>query len=217
MENILALPVISGANPARIHDFYESLVYNVQSLETMGKTSECKALVRGILPKLRGIKAELVQGDESLQTWDFTQLINSLHAWREIHPREARWNQTSFQIKERDRQCGFCEDTKHKASDYNVVSSTTDRKRILQEKRLCFNCTGPHRVTCCRSRGKCAHCKQRHHTSICDRQSQTGNRNNGTAMTALHGEEEVCHPVVIVKVVHCWILAPLALTFHPSW
>ena len=102
MENILALPVISGANPARIHDFYESLVYNVQSLETMGKTSECKALVHGILPKLRGIKAELVQGDESLQTWDFTQLINSLHAWREIHPREARWNQTSFQITDED-------------------------------------------------------------------------------------------------------------------
>ena len=62
IENILALPFISGTQPAKVHDFYEALLYNVQSLETLGKTSECVALVRGILNKLPGIKAELVQG-----------------------------------------------------------------------------------------------------------------------------------------------------------
>ena len=51
IENIPALPVISGTHPAKIHDFYETLLYNVQSLETLGKTSECVALVRGILNK----------------------------------------------------------------------------------------------------------------------------------------------------------------------
>ena len=62
IENILALPFISGTQPAKVHDFYEALLYNVQSLETLGKTSECVALVPGILNKLPGIKAELVQG-----------------------------------------------------------------------------------------------------------------------------------------------------------
>ena len=62
IENILALPFISGTQPAKVHDFYEALLYNVQSLETLGKTSECVALVRGILKRLPGIKAELVQG-----------------------------------------------------------------------------------------------------------------------------------------------------------
>jgi len=209
VENILGLPVISGSNPAKIHDFYETLLYNVQSLETLGKTSECKALVRGILNKLPGIKAELVQGKPDWQTWDFTQLINALRAWKEIHPREIAKprdsrspNQRSFHVQERDpngpRGCVYCNDPTHKPSECTVVSSAADRRKFLQEKRLCFNCTGPHRVTQCRSRGNCSRCKQRHHTSICDRQSQTAN--DGAAMTAAHVGEKICHPVVIVKV-----------------
>ena len=151
-------------------------MYNVQSLETLGKTSECKALVRGILNKLPGIKAELVQGKQDWQTWDFTQLINALRAWKEIHPREIAkprdsrsHNQRSFRVKERDpnalRGCVYCDEPTHKPSECTVVSSAADRRKFLQEKRLCFNCTGPHRVTQCRSRGNCSRCEQRHHTS----------------------------------------------------
>ena len=62
VENIQALPVISRSHPAKIHNFFETLLYNVQSLETLGKTSDCKALVQVVLNKLLGIKAELVQG-----------------------------------------------------------------------------------------------------------------------------------------------------------
>ena len=40
---------------------------------------------------------------------------------------------------------------------------------------------------------------RRHHTSICDRQVQTGT-SDGAALTAIHVGEKVCHPVVIVKV-----------------
>ena len=88
IENILALPFISGTQPAKVHDFYEALLYNVQSLETLGKTSECVALVRGILNKLPGIKAELVQGHPEWQSWNFTQLLNAHREWKEIHTRE---------------------------------------------------------------------------------------------------------------------------------
>ena len=88
IENILALPFISGTQPAKVHDFYEALLYNVQSLETLGKTSECVALVRGILNKLPGIKAELVQGHPEWQSWNFTQLLNALREWKEILPLE---------------------------------------------------------------------------------------------------------------------------------
>ena len=38
IQNIMGLPVIAGAQPVKIHDdFYKKLVYNVQSLETLGK------------------------------------------------------------------------------------------------------------------------------------------------------------------------------------
>ena len=39
-ENIQVLPVISGTHPSKIHDFFETILYNVQSLETLGKTSD---------------------------------------------------------------------------------------------------------------------------------------------------------------------------------
>ena len=68
IENILALPFISGTQPAKVHDFYEALLRNVQLLETLGKTSECVALVRGILNKLPGIKVELVDGHPERQS-----------------------------------------------------------------------------------------------------------------------------------------------------
>ena len=41
-QNIMGLPVISGANPAKINQFYEALSFNVQALETLGKLREVK-------------------------------------------------------------------------------------------------------------------------------------------------------------------------------
>ena len=45
-------------------------------------------------------------------------------------------------------------------------------------------------------------CKQRHHSSICDRPSATGRQtanNGGVALTATQEGEKVCHPIVLVK------------------
>ena len=132
VENILGLPDIAGANPAKIHDFCETLLYNVQSLEMLGKLSEYKALVRGILNKLPGIKVELIQGKPDWQMWDFTQLINALHAWKEIHPcgiikpQDSRSpNQRSFHEQERNpnapRGCVYCNEPTHRPSECTVV------------------------------------------------------------------------------------------------
>ena len=122
VENIQGLPVISGTHPAKIHDFFETLLYNVQSLETLGKSSDCKASVRGVLNQLPGIKAELVQGKPDWKTWDFTQLINALCEWKEIHPREiAKSRDRSFYVEDQDPNAPLgsvsCNNTSHKPSD----------------------------------------------------------------------------------------------------
>ena len=39
ISNIMALPVITSSCPKKIDDFYNTLRYNVQSLETLGKLS----------------------------------------------------------------------------------------------------------------------------------------------------------------------------------
>ncbi|KAK3751387.1 hypothetical protein QZH41_002580 [Actinostola sp. cb2023] len=46
VENIMALPVINGTNPGKIHQFYQTLNFNVQSLETLGKTRECWSMLK---------------------------------------------------------------------------------------------------------------------------------------------------------------------------
>ena len=42
VQNIMYLPVIQGTNAGKIHDFYTKLLFNVQSLETLGKLRENK-------------------------------------------------------------------------------------------------------------------------------------------------------------------------------
>ena len=37
VQNIMDLPIINGAQPAKVHEFYQALMFNVQSLETLGK------------------------------------------------------------------------------------------------------------------------------------------------------------------------------------
>lgn len=59
IDNLNALTLITGSQPSK---FCQTLNYNVQSLETLGKHSCCLSMVRGILDKLPGIKAELISG-----------------------------------------------------------------------------------------------------------------------------------------------------------
>ncbi|KAK3727323.1 hypothetical protein QZH41_006278 [Actinostola sp. cb2023] len=88
VQNIMQLPVITGTNPKKIHDFYKQLRYNVQSLETLGKLGDVKGNVRGTLDKLKGIKADLVRGNEGWQSWNFKDLLEQLKRWRDINPAE---------------------------------------------------------------------------------------------------------------------------------
>ena len=40
VQNIMELPVITGSHPKKIHEFYEKLLLNVQSLEALGKLND---------------------------------------------------------------------------------------------------------------------------------------------------------------------------------
>ena len=58
----MGLPTVTRTNPAKVHEFYKTLSYNVQSLETLGKIERVNGTTRSVLEKLKGIKAELVRG-----------------------------------------------------------------------------------------------------------------------------------------------------------
>ena len=46
IQEIIALPILNQTISSRIHEFYEKLTTNVQSLDTMGKLNEIKGYVR---------------------------------------------------------------------------------------------------------------------------------------------------------------------------
>ena len=202
IQCIISLPVINHTNPAKIHEFYEKLVTHAQALDTMGKLKEIKGYVRLTLDKLSTIRADLVRTEDDWQEWDFGQFIESLRKWTDRNPiialekpkleqpRKERLYQTS-QGDWKSKPCVCCNDKDHKTSYCKTVTKVEDRKKILSEKKLCFNCTGmKHRAADCRSKRTCQMCDSKHHTSICTK--------SNAMMVATEGS--VIYPVVVVNV-----------------
>ena len=111
VQKLMSLPVVDGADPKRINDFFKQLRNNVHGLETLGKLADVKGNVRSTLDKLKGIKADLVRGNEGGQEWDFNDLLKELKKWREINSIDEniekipqRWaTQPSFEVFSRTR------------------------------------------------------------------------------------------------------------------
>ena len=74
---IMGLPVITRTNPTRINEFYEKMVTNIQTLESMGKEKDIRGYVRLTLHKLPGIRADLVRLDDNWQEWGLPQLVEA--------------------------------------------------------------------------------------------------------------------------------------------
>ena len=126
VKDILELPNISGNHPRKIHRFYDRLVHDVQSLETMGKLSEVNGNVSLTSDKLSGIRGDLVRNDEDWQTWDFLKLCDALKSWTRRNPvfsdesKSDRSPSRSYNTRQQDtktRACVYCDGTSHKSSE----------------------------------------------------------------------------------------------------
>ena len=213
VQNIINLPNIQGTKPGKIHAFYETLLTSVQSLETLGKLQEVSGYVRMTIDKLEGIRSDLVRTDDDWQEWRFPEFIEALRKWTVRNPvkqddgsQDRHSKSRSFQVRQQEsriKECVYCNDTSHRSPEFKKVVSVSDRRRILGEKKLCFNCTGPrHKASECRSQQTCQHCKRRHHSSICDKRpnEQEGVKPQTEQMLVAKGENKVIYPIVLVKV-----------------
>ena len=168
--------------------------------------------VRMSIDKLEGIRGDLVQTDDIWQDWDFPKLVDALRKWTERNPtpKQERHEKSrnkekppyprerSYQTQQRkEKLCGcvYCDTSDNRSADCKTVSTLDDRKPLLSNNCLCFNCTGSrHKATDCRSRSVCQYCQRKHYTSICDRLGEQ-------LMTATSmGNSVVIHPVVVVEV-----------------
>ena len=207
LQQIMGLPVIHGTSKYKIHEFYDQLLSHVQALDTLGKLGQVSGNVRMVLDKLDGIRADLTRTDAGWKKWSFQDLLEAIRQWVDRNPlqindRDGRSfpseNKRERNFNTRDhskpRPCIYCDKADHKATDCEQVKTTEDRRKILSQKKLCFNCTGEkHRANDCRSKLSCRICQKKHHTSICDR------RENNQLLTATESRQ-VIHPVVVVKV-----------------
>ncbi len=202
VQNILQLPVVKDSNPNEVDKFYKTLLYNVQSLETLGKLERVNGMARSVLDKLPGIKSDIVRGQEGWQDWGLAQLVKALRIWREINPcaeesgKEKRRKDKIFNTGAKKHVCVYCDDANHKSHECTSVVDVNERKKILATKRLCFNCTGAkHRASECKSNSGCQRCNQRHHTSICTSKEKL--------LAAEQGSKSVVYPIVSVEGVEC--------------
>ena len=81
VHEVMGLPVVNGANPKIIHEFYSKLITQVQTLETMGKLNMINGYVRTVLDCLPGIRSDIVRNYDSWQEWEFPQYVTTLEKW----------------------------------------------------------------------------------------------------------------------------------------
>ena len=207
--SIIELPSITERDVPKIHRFYEQLLFNVQSLETLEKLDTIQGTVYYVMKKLEAVKAELVSHVQSdWRSWTFKELLEALRKWTETNDnvkgtsrKTKEKDSTSaraFNSREQEIRCIYCNSADHKMSSCDKVVSPNERKRILAKKRLCFNCAnGLHAASACKSKISCQKCKKRHHTSICPEASE---EQEERVLTTSVGRTSVVHPVVVVKI-----------------
>ena len=115
-------------------------------------------MTNSVLDKLTGIKADLVRGQENWQDWDLPRLAQALKKLRDVNPATEGNNVESMTTPSKcpanksrffhaesmeKRCCVYCDDASHISRDCTRVSTIDERKRMIAQKRMCFNCTGP--------------------------------------------------------------------------
>ncbi|XP_067039928.1 uncharacterized protein [Acropora muricata] len=215
-KEILALPSIPSASPKKIGEFSEKLTHCVQALQTMNKLEQVNGAVSMTLDKLPAIRGDLVRTDPGWESWDFSKLSEAIRLWTRRNPVDTTRSEQEQPAKRnprltkmyharrddnKQRGCVYCGEN-HKAVECNKITNLSDRRQILLNKRLCFNCaSGSHRASHCPSKLTCQRCHKRHHTSLCETIDPTNEheQSHGVALTTNQNGEGL-FPVVIVEV-----------------
>ena len=177
----------------------------------MNKLSQVDGAVAMTLDKLPAIRGDLVRTDPDWEKWDFIQLTEALRLWTRRNPITENAN-SEDKDRKRDRMgrnyhtrqgtgtshmCVYCNAADHKSTTCPTVKTSEERRRILANKKLCFNCTGPsHQAAECKSIVTCHNCARRHHTSICE------NPKKPEGFMSAHRAEDnqVIYPAAVIEV-----------------
>ena len=157
MRNILELPTVRERDVKKIHEFYEILLFNVESLQTMESLNKQDAAVRFTFDKLREIKNELAMINDKWSEWSFVQFLEALEKWTVNNPiseaqrpkvmaisNNKKEKSRAFYTKRDDGNqttacgCLFCENPNHRAVDCDKVVSLEQRKESFPGQKTVF-------------------------------------------------------------------------------
>ena len=109
------LPTIRERDVTKIHEFYEKLLFNVESLLTLKKLNELDAAARFTFDKLEVIKNELALIDGNWRNWTFKEFLETLEKWAINNPLQGTRKQKAFVKREERMQmprgCVYCAST----------------------------------------------------------------------------------------------------------
>ena len=125
---ITSLPIITGKQPNRVHEFHEKLKVSTQALDTMNKLKDINGYVKITLDKLPGVLADLVRLDNDWQDWGYTELVEALRKWTE---RNSKIFVPPDKNLKRDNMYHTRE---NKSSECKAVAKVSDRRLILSQK-----------------------------------------------------------------------------------
>lgn len=106
--------------------------------------------------------------------------------------KRSEWSNSDVQQSKVESRCFGCSEIGHKlynCSKYNSFS-VTERKNLLKNNKLCFNClANRHTPADCKSLSRCKSCRGKHHTSI--HTESTNISNNTSSDTQVSSEKRV--------------------------
>ena len=120
----MELPVITVVNLRKVKEFYKQLRYNVQSLDTLERLGDVKGNVRSTLDKLKGVKADLVRGNEGWRDCVFKEdLLREFKKWTDVNPVEESMAERSL-VKSKANNA-------HAFTENHFTARNTNRKPAI--------------------------------------------------------------------------------------
>ena len=120
VRHILVFPTIRERDVKKIHEFYEILLFNVESLQTLKSINKLDAAVRFTFDKLGVIKNELAMIDENWCEWSFVQFLEALEKWTINNP---------IPESQRHKVMAISNNKREKYQDHFMQSAMTETRR----------------------------------------------------------------------------------------